>query len=113
MTDGDTLRCGDERVRLTGIDAPELPGHCRAGRKCAPGNGTASKANLSSIIGGRAVTLARFAQDHYGRTLAAVYLDGQNVACAQLRDNQAIYVGKWDNRFRVVIDCWIRRQFAD
>lgn len=26
--DGDTLRCGQERVRLLGIDAPEMPGHC-------------------------------------------------------------------------------------
>jgi endonuclease YncB( thermonuclease family) len=24
--DGDTLRCGEERIRLVGIDAPELPG---------------------------------------------------------------------------------------
>ncbi len=36
--DGDTLRCAniDPAVRLTGIDAPELPGHCRRGRDCAP-----------------------------------------------------------------------------
>ena len=29
VVDGDPLRCGSERVRLLGIDAPELPGHCR------------------------------------------------------------------------------------
>ena len=27
--DSDTLRCGQERVRLIGIDASELAGHCR------------------------------------------------------------------------------------
>lgn len=29
--DGDTLRCGRERIRLLGTDAPELPGHCQRG----------------------------------------------------------------------------------
>lgn len=38
VTDGDTIRCGAERIRLLGIDAPELPGHCRSGRACAPGD---------------------------------------------------------------------------
>lgn len=113
VTDGDTIRCGDERVRLTGIDAPELPGHCREGRVCAPGDGDESKANLARIIGGRNVSVERMGTDRYGRTLAAVYLDGQNIACAQLRDDQAIYVRKWDDRFRVLMDCWLRRHFAD
>src|ERR1700712_1173347 len=46
VVDGDTLRCGNERVRLLGIDAPELPGHCRIGRACAPGDPYASTASL-------------------------------------------------------------------
>src|SRR3546814_4753345 len=29
VVDGDTLRCGGTRIRLQGIDAPEMPGHCR------------------------------------------------------------------------------------
>ena len=111
VTDGDTLRCGAERVRLTGIDAPELAGHCRKGRQCAPGDGKASKANLARIIGGRPVTLLRLGTDHYGRTLAVAYVGGQNIACAQLRDHQAIYRRSWDNGFRVAFDCWLRRHF--
>ncbi|MGC1270186.1 MAG: hypothetical protein WA842_06275 [Croceibacterium sp.] len=34
VTDGDTIRCGDERIRLLGIDAPEMGGRCREGRVC-------------------------------------------------------------------------------
>lgn len=45
--DGETLRCGKERIRLLGIDAPETPGHCRRGRKCVEGDPYASKAALS------------------------------------------------------------------
>lgn len=41
--DGDTLRCGAERIRLLGIDAPEMPGHCHERRNCVPGDPIASK----------------------------------------------------------------------
>lgn len=31
LTDGDTIRCIGERIRLLGIDTPELPSHCWMG----------------------------------------------------------------------------------
>jgi len=58
--DGDTLRCaGAGRVRLVGIDAPELPGHCRPGRACTPGDAAASQRNLARLIRARRVTCER------------------------------------------------------
>ncbi len=51
-TDGDTIRCGNERIRLLGIDAPELPGHCREGRRCAPGDPYAATTSLRKAIAG-------------------------------------------------------------
>ncbi len=105
VTDGDTLRCGAERVRLTGIDAPEVVGHCRKGRQCAPGDGIASKASLIRIIGGRPVTLSRLGRDRYGRTLAVAYVGGQNIACAQLAAGQAVYKPSWDDRGIVMREC--------
>ena len=47
--DGDTLRCGSIRIRLLGIDAAELPGHCRIGRHCAPGDPFAQQAALRRL----------------------------------------------------------------
>ena len=103
VTDGDTLRCGpagqarqDERVRLIGIDAPELPGHCHTGRRCAPGDGFASTRSLESLIAGRTVRIERHGFDHYGRTLAFVFVGPVNLSCAQLQAGQAIYVERWD-----------------
>ena len=56
VTDGDTFRCSNgTRVRLSSIDTPELPGSCRPGRICAPGNPYAAKAALQRLIGGRTV----------------------------------------------------------
>ena len=96
VTDGDTLRCGRERVRLIGIDAPELPGHCRQGRHCAPGDPWESKAALTRIVRGKPVRLERHGTDRYGRTLAFAWVGKVNLSCAQLNAGQAIYVARWD-----------------
>lgn len=97
--DGDTLRCGPggrERVRLIGIDAPEMPGHCRVGRDCAPGDPWQAKRNLTFLVQGRKVRLERHGQDAYGRTLAFAFAGGQNLSCQQLRGGFALYVARWD-----------------
>lgn len=96
VTDGDTLRCGAERVRLIGIDAPELPGHCSPNRDCAPGDAFASTRALQRAIGGRPVRLERHGKDAYGRTLAFAFVGSVNLSCAQLRARQAVYVAHWD-----------------
>jgi len=38
--DGDAIRCGSQgkSMRLYAIDAPEMPGACRPGRQCTPGD---------------------------------------------------------------------------
>lgn len=71
VTDGDTIRCGDERIRLLGIDAPEMPEHCRPGRDCVEGDPYASTSNLAAAMTGK-LTINRIGEDHYGRTLAVV-----------------------------------------
>ena len=38
VIDGDTFDCDGTRIRMVGIDAPELPGHCRPGREGTPGD---------------------------------------------------------------------------
>jgi len=106
ITDGDTIRCGEERIRLTGIDAPELGG-CRGreGRVCVAGDGDAAREYLRSLTEGRALTIARLGEDRYERTLVVVYADGVNVACEMLRAGHAEYVRRWDNRGGVRRDC--------
>lgn len=94
--DGDTLRCGAERVRLIGIDAPEMPGHCAPGRRCVAGDARASKAALAALIAGRPVRLERHGVDRWGRTLAFAWAGGISLSCAQLRGGHATYIAKWD-----------------
>ena len=67
VVDGDTLRCGSIRLRLLGIDAPELPGHCAAYRECAPGDGFASKRSLIDALRNRRVSYSIVTTDRFGR----------------------------------------------
>jgi micrococcal nuclease len=103
--DGDTLRCGDGRYRLLGVDAPELAGHCRKGRVCVSGDPIASKANLARLIDGKPVKIETVGKDRYGRGLVMASVEGADLSCAQIRSGNAIYVAKWDNGKRVSKVC--------
>src|SRR3546814_15727587 len=92
--DGDTLRCGAERVRLLGLDAPELH-HCRNGRVCVDGDPVAAKDALARLIA-PGVTITRVGPDRNRRTLALVYARRRNVECALIIAGNSAYVGKWD-----------------
>jgi hypothetical protein len=102
--DGDTLRCGAERIRLLGIDAPEMGGRCRPGRRCALGDSDASKAALADAASGP-LTIQRVGTDRYGRTLALVSGPAGDLSCGQLKAGRAIYRRDWDDGGRVAAIC--------
>lgn len=88
ITDGDTLRAGDERVRLIGIDTPEVSGDV----ECFGREATAALDRL--VPPGTDVRLVSDVApvDRYGRTLAYVYRldDGIFVNLAMARDGYAV-----------------------
>jgi len=90
VVDGDTLRCGGVRVRLSGIDAPELPGHCRTGRDCAPGDPFASTDNLRRLVGRASLICVQTDTDRYGRAVASCSAEGRDLSCEQLAGGYAI-----------------------
>lgn len=69
VIDGDTLRCGRERVRIQGVDTPE---------KGQPGY-EAAKERLRELTKGKRLHIERVAKDKYGRTVAKVTVDGEDV----------------------------------
>ena len=74
VTDGDTLRLGDARVRLFGIDAPESKQTCkRDGVDWLCGQ-EAAKA-LRDKIGSETVTCVQKDIDRYKRIVAVCSLD--------------------------------------
>lgn len=95
VTDGDTIRCGQNSIRLEGIDAPEMPGHCRPGRRCTPGDPYASQANLEQLIGRSEVLCEQTDTDQYGRIVARCTAKGEDLSCAQVRAGYAVKRYGW------------------
>ena len=90
IVDGDTLRCPSGRIRLAGIDAPEMPGHCRKGRECTPGDPYASSAHLRSLISGSPVQCRKVDTDRYGRIVARCTANAVDLSCAQIEAGHAV-----------------------
>lgn len=107
VTDGDTLKCAGRRIRLIGIDAPELPGHCRKGRNCVEGDPFAASIALQRLIKASDLQIMVRGRDRFDRELANVYADGKNVACDLIAGGFAVYVSKWDGDGTVREDCSI------
>ena len=77
--DGDSLRLGmrrqSETARILNIDAPEIEGRCTY----ESGLALQSKRRLAELLQGRRVEVLRQGTDRYGRTLAAIRVDGRDV----------------------------------
>jgi endonuclease YncB( thermonuclease family) len=75
--DGDTITTpAGERVRVMGVDTPELHARCASEYQAAVAAKTFTQAKLD--LG--PVRLDRSRRDRYGRTLARVYIDGVDLA---------------------------------
>lgn len=97
VVDGDTIRCGSERVRLLGIDAPELPGHCARNRICVAGDPFDSTNSLRQAVRSGPVRYMTVKRDRYGRAVAVVTAGALNLSCWQVQQAHAQYIGKWDD----------------
>ncbi|CAM5595253.1 hypothetical protein ATER59S_05369 [Aquamicrobium terrae] len=77
--DGDSIRLGTTRqaesVRIFNIDAPELEARCRHELELA----RQAKVRLAQILQGQRIEVLRQGDDRYGRTLAAIRVEGQGV----------------------------------
>lgn len=70
---------GSERIRLRGIDAPELN---------EPG-GQAARQRLDQLLHEGPIRVVPHGQDVYGRTVADVFVDGRNVASVLTEEGYA------------------------
>jgi micrococcal nuclease len=104
IVDGDTLRCGDQRIRLLGIDAPEM-GACPRWRICTSGDGRAAKRSLVDALRFGPLRYEPVTRDRFGRTVAVVWAGKVNLSCWQLQRVQAVYKPHWDNGGIIARDC--------
>lgn len=76
VIDGDTVRLGDERIRLIGVDTPEMRARCPAERESA----LAARDRLAGMLDEGDVQIERHGVGRWGRTLAVIQVDGRDVS---------------------------------
>lgn len=76
--DGDTLTIGDMRIRLRGIDAPEMDQICWDANGAERWCGQLAADNLSALVGQGVVSCTWADHDRYGRLLGVCHREGVN-----------------------------------
>lgn len=92
VVDGDTLAAGAERLRLVGIDAPELDQTCERDEQvwdC----GQEAKAALQRMIARGGAECRGDERDRYGRLLVNCLVEGRTVGGDMVRSGMAVTTG--------------------
>lgn len=93
--DGDSLRIRGDRIRLLGIDAPELDQICWDGSGAEWPCGRAAQRELARLVGDGPSDCQPGGTDKYGRTLAHCSVLGQDVGRAMVRAGLALANGEY------------------
>ena len=101
VVDGDSLQVGGKRIRLDGIDAPELAQTCRNADGRAWPCGRAARARLAELTSGGDVSCTDKGRDRYGRTIATCSAgDFRDLGEALVREGYAINYDRYTSRYR-------------
>lgn len=101
VVDGDTLTVRGERIRLHGIDAPELRQVCKDSWRA----GEASKAALQRLVSVGGLECQPVTKDRYGRTVATCSVRGEDVGAAMVRQGMAWAYTRYS--WRYLLDDWL------
>jgi len=95
VVDGDTLIIASERVRLRGIDAPEIDQPCTDGEGTAHPCGRLAARHLAALIDGGEVACIGHDTDRFGRFLGVCLAgsDGPSLNAAMVGDGWAVAYG--------------------
>jgi endonuclease YncB( thermonuclease family) len=90
VTDGDSFRRGNQRVRLFGIDAPELTQECLDGEGRPYACGQSAKRALQDLIDGSEISCDIVERDKYRRDVARCRKDGIEINREMVRLGWAV-----------------------
>ncbi|EDM72507.1 nuclease (SNase-like) protein [Roseobacter sp. AzwK-3b] len=96
VIDGDTIDVMGTRIRLHGIDAPEIGQLCAvnsAKYKC----GQRSTFYLEQLLGRSVVTCETLDTDRYGRTIATCSVNGSDIGASMVASGWALAYRRYDD----------------
>ena len=90
VIDGDTIHIGDTKIRLHGIDAPEMKQTCRTSKGKEQMCGVLAKQALERLVKGQDVTCKGDTRDRYKRLIAVCYVGQLNINEQMVADGWAL-----------------------
>lgn len=98
VIDGDTIEINSEKIRLSGIDAPEKGQPCS--RNNAPYDcGTASKEHLEFLLTGASIECTKKGKDKWGRHIAECASEGESINQLMVRHGWAIAYREYSTEY--------------
>ncbi len=98
VIDGDTIKLGNEKIRFSGIDAPELKQSCIKNNEKIP-CGVLAKNVLIKKIGKNIPKCIKEKKDIYKRTIAECFVNGESLSKFLVRSGYAFAYRKYSKKF--------------
>lgn len=95
VVDGDGLEIGGTKIRLFGIDAPEIDQYCQRGDQTRWRCGHYASVELDRLVASREVTCTVRTVDQYDRPVAVCRVGDADVAESQVRNGWAVAYRKF------------------
>ena len=97
--DGDTVEIRGVKVRITGIDAPEMDQRCLDAKGKLSECGIEVRNQLTKKAAGRQWTCRVSGKDRYGRSLASCHVDGEDIARWMVRSGLALSFKRYSHEY--------------
>lgn len=97
VSDDDTVTVSGARIRLHGIDAPEIDQVCLSGTGKTYACGIAARDALIQLIGRKPLTCTGSEIDVYERRLMTCFVDGVDINAVMVSRGWALAFGRYSN----------------
>ncbi len=98
IIDGDTVRISIYKIRLEGIDAPEIRQICKKNKReyfC----GRVSREKLDAKVKGNNIVCKTYSRDRYKRYLATCYINELNLNQWMVRNGHALAYRRYSKKY--------------
>lgn len=99
VVDGDTIDVGGQRIRLEGIDAPEIAQTCGTGTGGTWPCGREAAKALQALLSNADVACDSRGNDKYGRMLGTCFADGKDVNATMVKNGYAWVFVKYSSTY--------------
>ena len=99
IIDGDTIILNSEKIRLYGIDTPEIKQTCTDNYGHTYSCGIRAKLELEKIIGSRKISCIKKTKDRYKRSISICYVDENDINSLMVRNGWALAYRKYSKKY--------------